>query len=92
MTLPLCLILIKISFNFSKISRFALDRSNDGSIVWWAYLREVIKAILKPLGLWLVQSKPVPYLIREPTPKARARPLLRDKVCFYASSLTLMII
>jgi len=36
--------------------------------------REVIKAILKHLGLWLVKSKPVPYLIREPTPKAQAPP------------------
>jgi hypothetical protein len=30
---------------------------------------EVIKAILKHLGLWLVKSKPVPYLIRNPLPK-----------------------
>ena len=36
--------------------------------------REVIQAILKHLGLWLVKSKPVPYLIREPTPKAHAPP------------------
>jgi len=36
--------------------------------------RQVIKAILKHLGLWLVKSKPVPYLIREPTPKAHAPP------------------
>jgi hypothetical protein len=36
--------------------------------------REVIKAILKHLGLWLVKTKPVPYLIREPTPKAHAPP------------------
>ena len=36
--------------------------------------REVIKAILKHLGLWLVKSKPVPYLIREPIPKAHAPP------------------
>jgi hypothetical protein len=36
--------------------------------------REVIKVILKHLGLWLVKSKPVPYLIREPTPKAHAPP------------------
>jgi len=35
--------------------------------------REVIQAILKHLGLWLIKSKPVPYLIREPTPKAHAR-------------------
>ncbi|MCX5908013.1 MAG: hypothetical protein NTY64_12745 [Deltaproteobacteria bacterium] len=34
--------------------------------------REVIQTILKHLGLWLVKSKPVPYLIREPTPKAHA--------------------
>ena len=36
--------------------------------------REVIQAILKHLGLWLVKSKPVPYLIREPIPKAHAPP------------------
>jgi len=35
--------------------------------------REAIKTILKHLGLWLVKSKPVPYLIREHTP----RPMLR---------------
>jgi hypothetical protein len=40
--------------------------------------REVIKAILKHLGLWLVKSKPVPYLIREPTPKAHAPPALNQ--------------
>ena len=34
--------------------------------------REVIKTILKHLGLWLVKTKPVPYSIREPTPKAHA--------------------
>jgi hypothetical protein len=37
--------------------------------------REVIQAILKHLGLWLVKSKPVPYWIREPTPKAHAPPV-----------------
>jgi len=31
--------------------------------------REVIKAILKHLGLWLVKIKPVLGLIREPTPR-----------------------
>jgi hypothetical protein len=36
--------------------------------------REVIKGILKHLGLWLVKSKSVPYLIRESTPKAHAPP------------------
>jgi hypothetical protein len=40
--------------------------------------REVIQAILKHLGLWLVKSKPVPYLIREPTPKAHAPPALNQ--------------
>jgi len=40
--------------------------------------REVIKAILKHLGLWLVKSKPVPYLIREPIPKAHAPPALNQ--------------
>ena len=40
--------------------------------------REVIKAILKHLGLWLVKTKPVPYLIREPTPKAHAPPALNQ--------------
>ena len=42
--------------------------------------REVIQIFLKHLGLWLVKSKPVPYLIREPTPQARAPPAgyLRD--------------
>jgi len=34
----------------------------------------VIKAILKHLGLWLVKSRPVPYLIREPSSKAHAPP------------------
>ena len=34
--------------------------------------RQVIQTILKHLGLWLVKSKPVPYLIREPTLKAHA--------------------
>jgi hypothetical protein len=40
--------------------------------------REVIQAILKHLGLWLVKSKPVPYLIGEPTPKAHAPPALNQ--------------
>jgi hypothetical protein len=40
--------------------------------------REVIQAILKHLGLWLVTSKPVPYLIREPTPKAHGPPALNQ--------------
>jgi hypothetical protein len=40
--------------------------------------REVIKAILKHLGLWLPKSKPVPYLIRNPTPKAHAPPALNQ--------------
>ncbi len=35
---------------------------------------EIIKAILKHLGLWLVRSGPVPYLIREPSPKAHGPP------------------
>ena len=36
--------------------------------------RTAIKAILKHLGLWPVKSRPVPYLIREPTPKAHVPP------------------
>ncbi len=40
--------------------------------------REAIKVILKHLGLWLVKSKPSPYLIREPTPKAHAPPALNQ--------------
>jgi hypothetical protein len=36
--------------------------------------REVIKAILKHRGLWRLKSKPVPYWIREPIPKAHAPP------------------
>jgi len=40
--------------------------------------REVIKTMLKHLGLWLVKSKPVPYSIREPTPKAHAPPALNQ--------------
>ena len=40
--------------------------------------REVIKAILKHLGLWFAKTKPVPYLIREPTPKAHAPPALNQ--------------
>jgi hypothetical protein len=35
---------------------------------------EIIKAILKHLGIWLVRSRPVPYLIREPSPKAHGPP------------------
>jgi hypothetical protein len=37
--------------------------------------REVIKAILQNLELWLVKSRP--------TPKAHAPPLLNDSECFY---------
>jgi len=37
--------------------------------------REIIKAILKHLGLWHVKSKLVPYLIREPIPKGHAPPV-----------------
>jgi hypothetical protein len=37
--------------------------------------REVIKAILKHLGLWLVKSRL--------TPKAHAPQLLNDSECFY---------
>ena len=40
--------------------------------------REVIQTILKHLGLWLVKSKPVAHLIREPTPKAYAPPALNQ--------------
>jgi len=36
--------------------------------------QKVVKTILKHLRLWLVKSKPVPYLIREPSPKAHAPP------------------
>jgi hypothetical protein len=37
--------------------------------------REVIKAILKHLGLWFIKLRPAP--------KAHAPPLLNDSECFY---------
>jgi len=44
-------------------------------IVSFAEDREVIQTILKHLRLGLLKSKPVPYLIREPTPKAHTPPV-----------------
>jgi hypothetical protein len=37
-----------------------------------------IKVPTAIMGLWFVKSKPVPYLIREPTPKAHARQALNQ--------------
>ena len=36
---------------------------------------EIMKAILKHLGIWLVRSKPVPFSIRKPSPNAHSPPV-----------------